>query len=372
MKNTLVPLFYKGYSLNKLESIMTGFTSFLPFYDATAEQNAGFLRQSLPLMMKNNVSADPINYALWYEYVSGNNGKLKEDLDALISSKQDITPEKSIDLYKKHVCNASVESFEKINKELQVILNDTTQSVSLAGEKVSKAGDNFQETSRILQNTDNIEDIKSILSQVVAETKLLAETSQDLKSKLDDANNEMEEMRNELTLVREAAITDGLTGLLNRRAFDNILHDLVDQSSSTNFFSLVILDLDYFKKINDSFGHLVGDKVLRYIAGVMKQKIPEEHFAARYGGEEMAIIMPDTELEKALEIAENIRKTVEKNRLKRKDDGESIGQITLSAGIACFEPQDTVEMVIERADTALYKAKDNGRNQVIVGNIKAD
>ena len=351
---------------------MTGFTSFLPFYDATPEQNAGYLRQSLPLMMKNNVSADPINYAIWYEYVAGNNGKLKDDLDTLVSSKQAITSEKSIDLYKQHVCNASVESFEKINKQLQIILNDTTETVSLAGEKALKAGDSFQETSKILQNTDNIDDIKSVLSQVVAETQLLAKTSQDLNSKLDDANSEMKEMREELTQVREAAITDALTGLLNRRAFDDVLQDLVNQSPSENGFSLVILDLDYFKKINDTFGHLTGDKVLRYIAGVLKQQIAENHFAARYGGEEMALIMPDTELGKAVEITEGIRKIVEKNCLKRKDDGESIGKITFSAGVACFKLEDTVERLIERADRALYEAKDTGRNQVVVEKVNTD
>jgi diguanylate cyclase len=344
---------------------MTGFTSFLPSYNATPEENAVFLRQSLPLMMKNNISVDPINYALWYEYVAGNNGKLTEDLDTLISSKQDISSEKSIDLYKKHVCNASVESFETINAQLQTIINDTTHSVSLAGEKASKAGDSFQESSEILKNTDNIEDIRSILNQVVSETKLLAETSQDLKSKLNDANNEMEEMRKELVQVRETAITDALTGLLNRRAFDNVLQDLINQAPSENGFSLVILDLDYFKKINDTFGHLTGDKVLRYIASVLKQEIAENHLAARYGGEEMALIMPDTELSKAVEITETIRKIVEKNRLKRKNDGESLGKITFSAGVASFKSDDTAEIMIERADKALYKAKDTGRNQVI-------
>ncbi len=344
---------------------MTGFTSFLPSYKATPEENAAFLRQSLPLMMKNNVSADPINYALWYEYVAGNNGKLSEELDRLISSKQDITSEQSIELYRKHVCNASVESFEKINNDLQIILNDTAQSVSVAGEQALKAGDSFQETSDSLQNTDSIEDIRAVLSQVVTETKLLAETSQNLKSKLDDANNEMEEMRKELVQVRETAITDALTGLLNRRAFDNVLQDLVNQSASENGFSLVILDLDYFKKINDTFGHLTGDKVLRYIASVLKQEIADHHFAARYGGEEMALIMPDTELSKAVEITDTIRKIVEKNRLKRKNDGESLGKITFSAGVASFKLDDTAEMIIERADKALYEAKDTGRNQVI-------
>lgn len=344
---------------------MTGFTSFLPSYTATPEENAEFLRQSLPLMMKNKVSADPINYAIWYEYVGGNNSSLKNELDTLISSNKSITSGKSIDLYKKHVCNASVESFEKINTQLQAILNDTTQSVSLAGEQASKAGNSFQESSEILQNTDNIEDIKSILNQVVAETQLLAETSQDLKSKLEDANNEMDQMRKELTQVRETAITDALTGLLNRRAFDNVLQDLVNQAPSENCFSLVIIDLDYFKKINDTFGHLTGDKVLRYIAGVLKQEIAENHFAARYGGEEMALIMPDTELNKAVEITEIIRKIIENNRLKRRNNGESIGKITFSAGVASFKSEDTAEMIIERADRALYEAKDTGRNKVV-------
>ncbi len=345
---------------------MTGFTSFLPSYDASPEQNAQYLRQTLPLMMKNNISADPINYAIWYEYVSGNNAQLKKDLDELLSLNQQVTTEQSVELYKKHVCNASIESFEKINKELQKILNDTTQSVGLASNKVSKAEASFNHSAHELESANSNDDIKSVLSQVLAETKLLAETSQVLKSKLDEANEEMDQMRKELTLVREVAVTDALTGLLNRRAFDDILAELLEKSSSEQGdFCLAILDLDHFKKINDTFGHLTGDKVLRYTAGVMKQNVAENHFAARYGGEEMAVIMPNTDLQEAVKVIENIRQTLEKNRLKRKGDGESIGKVTLSAGVASFKRGDTVDAVIERADQSLYQAKTKGRNQVV-------
>ncbi len=344
---------------------MSGFTSFLPSYDASPEENAQYLRQTLPLMMKNNISADPINYAIWYEYVSGNNARLKKELDELLHLNQQITTEQSIELYKKHVCNASVESFEKINTELQKILNDTTQSVGLASDKVSKAEASFNHSAHELESANSNDDIKSVLSQVLAETKLLAETSQILKSKLDEANEEMDQMRQELTLVREVAVTDALTGLLNRRAFDDILSDLVEQSTTQKNFCLAILDLDHFKKINDSFGHLTGDKVLRYTAGIMKQKVAENHFAARYGGEEMAVIMPDTDLQAASRVIENIRTTLEKNRLKRKGDGESIGKVTLSAGVASFKPGDSVDTLIEKADNSLYQAKTNGRNQVV-------
>jgi diguanylate cyclase len=344
---------------------MTGFTSFLPSYDASPEENAQYLRQTLPLMMKNNVSADPINYAIWYEYVSGSNAQLKKELDELLNLNQQITTEQSVELYKKHVCNASIESFEKINKELQKILNDTTQSVGLASDKVSMAEASFNHSAHELETAKSNDDIKSVLSQVLTETKLLAETSQILKSKLDEANEEMDQMRKELTLVREVAVTDALTGLLNRRAFDDILSDLVEETSAQKNFCLAILDLDHFKKINDTFGHLTGDKVLRYTAGIMKRKVSENHYDARYGGEEMAVIMPETDLQEAILVVENIRSTLEKNRLKRKGDGESIGKVTLSAGVASYKAGEVVDSLIERADQSLYQAKTNGRNQVV-------
>ena len=207
-------------------------------------------------------------------------------------------------------------------------------------------------------------EIKNVITEIINETKSLAHLSQSLQSELDDTNKEMEQLRQELIQVKQAATVDALTGLLNRGTFDQTLDKIMEQSPREEA-CLSLLDLDHFKRINDNFGHLIGDEVLKYTASVLKKLTEKDHFVARYGGEELAIIMPNTSLNKALEISENIRTTLEKSRLKRKNNSESIGKITISIGIAALKPDDTVESFIMRADNALYKAKESGRNRVV-------
>lgn len=343
---------------------MTEITTFLPSYDSSPEYNADLLRQSVPLMVKNKVSAHPINYAIWYEYAAGNNQRLNNNIDDLINTQTPFDEETNLGLYKNHVCNASIESFEKINFDLQTLVANTSTNVADATKDVSKVGDNILANSLQLENTNDLSEVKSVISGVVAETKQLLEISQALKSKLDEANNEMASLRDELTKTKKMATTDALTGLLNRRAFDSELADLVDHAMDYEH-CLLILDLDHFKKVNDTFGHIVGDKVIRYTAGLLKKHTAEHHHAARYGGEEMAIIMPNTELKTALEIAETIRNSLASSQLKQKNNEVSIGKITVSIGVATLAKNDTAESFIERADNALYTAKDTGRNKVV-------
>lgn len=128
-------------------------------------------------------------------------------------------------------------------------------------------------------------------------------------------------------------------------------------------------DLDHFKKVNDTFGHQVGDNVLRYTANLKKQNIIEHHYDARYGGVEMAIIMPDTPFNEAMEIAEKIRDALAKHPLKRKDSKESIGIVTVSIGVSSFQPNDSIETLVERVDKTMYLAKKSGRNQVMAESL---
>ena len=342
-------------------------TSILPTYNASPEQNSEYIRQMLPLMMQHNVPVNPMNYAVWYHYVAGTDGDLNKAIDTLIRDQQPFDSNTTLNLYKTHICNASLESFEKINSNLQRLITQTTLSVNATGEKASAAGDNFNVKLKELKTAENEANLKSILVEIILETTQLAEASKDLKNELDNTNKEMEQMRNELTHVREAANTDGLTGLLNRRAFDKALGELVESATTKNA-CLAILDIDHFKRVNDSFGHLVGDKVIKYFALLLKKHAAEYHHVARYGGEEMAIIMPDTTLAEAFDLIEEIRKVLDKSRLKHKSDTETIGKVTVSAGIASLKAVDTASTFIERADNALYRAKETGRNKVVTEN----
>jgi len=343
---------------------MTKSISFIPCYDFSTTLNAAYIKQILPLMVRHNVAANPINYAIWYDYVAGNNVKLTEVVNKLISQQIPIDSEISIELYKKHVCNASLESFEKINEHIQKVIAQASISINDTYKKAEITNDSFQKKTLVLENISEATDIKIVLQEIIQETQSLAATSQAMKNKLDEANKEMELLRLELTQVRQMAVTDGLTGLLNRRAFDMTLAEIIEQSEPDKTY-LSLLDIDHFKRVNDDYGHTVGDNVIKYVAALMKKHSEDHHYVARYGGEELAIIMPNTSEDKAIEISENIRSSMESSRLKRKDNNQPLHKITLSIGIAQLRAGDDSESLVVRADSALYQAKETGRNKVV-------
>lgn len=343
-----------------------GGLTFLPNYNVTLEQNAEYLRQMLPLMSKNNIATDPLNFAIFYEYITGRNIVLNNELDELLGKQDIFTSELSARLFKKYICDTSLDSLEKINRSLLQLINKTGEALDITGEKASAATTDIQNQSRRLEINQNLPEIKLVLTEIIAGTKSLAETSMALQAQLDESKKEMQLLRQELAHARETAKTDALTGLLNRRAFDQKLNEYIENHKQSNAeLCLLILDIDHFKRINDTFGHQTGDNVLRYTANLMKQYITGYQCAARYGGEEMAIIMPNTSLNKALEIAENIRASLAQHPLKLKGSKKSIGKITISIGVSSFKANDSLESLVERADQAMYRAKVNGRNQIM-------
>ncbi|WP_404355636.1 diguanylate cyclase [Methylotuvimicrobium sp. KM1] len=347
---------------------MTTWTfTLMPFrtdYDYSTEENIQFMHRIVKLMMRNKITPTPINYAVFYEYTASYNDNLKAAVDQLIGENNPFDMETGLALYKKHICHAALVSFDKINHDIQRIINHTEKSVNETQQKASEASDSFEEKSIRLESITNLEELKTVLTEIAGETKGLIDTSDHFKSQLEAANQEMEQLRKELSKVKEAATVDALTGLLNRGTFDETLTNLLEESSDKDI-CLTLLDLDHFKQVNDKFGHLIGDNVLKFTASLLKKYSEKHHYVARYGGEELAIIMPNTSLSAAQDIAEKIRTSLQNSRLKRKNSNESIGTITLSIGIATRKQNDTIESFILRADQALYKAKETGRNKVI-------
>jgi diguanylate cyclase len=305
-----------------------------------------------------------MNYAIWYHYVAATNGDLSKTIDDLIRDQKPFDSDTSLKLYKTYVCNASVEGFEKINSALLQLTTQISRSVDTADEKASAVGDNLNVKLTELDSTSSQGELKSILIDIISETTKLAEASKDLRMQLHYTDKEMVQLRNELTHVRQTANIDGLTGLLNRMAFDKELDELLENATARNA-CLALLDIDHFKRVNDSFGHLVGDKVLRHVAALLKNQAAEHYQVARYGGEEMAIIMPDTTLPDAFKLIEQIRKSLDSSRLKYKNDTVDIGKVTVSAGISLRRASDGAYSLISRADKALYLAKNTGRNKVV-------
>lgn len=346
------------------DTYMENTSAFIPFYNFSPSLNAGYLKELVPLIVRHKIPANPINYAICYDYVVGNNPALTEAVNVMIADQRTFDYDTSLELYRKYICNASLESLEKINQRIHKVIEQATTAINETYHKAESANDNFKKKSVILEKISEKTDLQAILKEIIHETNSLAATSYAMQTKLVETHDEIEQLQSELSQVRKIATTDGLTGLLNRRAFDIALAEFVEQSNSQNT-CLSILDIDYFKRINDTFGHVIGDNVIKYVASLMKTHAEDHHLAARYGGEELAIIMPNTSDELAIEICERIRNAMQSSNLKRKNDNQPLGEITLSIGVTKLKVGDDCESLINRADSALYKAKQIGRNNVV-------
>ena len=182
---------------------------------------------------------------------------------------------------------------------------------------------------------------------------------------MEASSRQVDSLQTALQSVKIEALTDGLTGLANRRLFDETLRKRIGETEAGGAgMCLMMCDIDHFKRFNDTWGHLIGDQVIRYIAAVLRQHAHGDFLAARYGGEEFAIIFPRTRLTDALEVAAAIHGAIGSKRLTRKSTGEMIGAVTISVGVAEFRNGERAADLIGRADACLYASKRGGRDRI--------
>jgi len=178
-----------------------------------------------------------------------------------------------------------------------------------------------------------------------------------------DKWTQLQQARADKKELERLANSDSLTGLYNRQAILDKLGELINRAKRyQENFSLSMLDVDLFRRVNDQYGHLTGDEVLEKIATLICRNIRNTDVAGRYGGEEFIILLPLADLSSALVVAERIRSVIESTEMK--DSGENVFAVTVSQGLSSWEPDEDAHSLISRTDEALYKAKENGRNRV--------
>jgi diguanylate cyclase len=337
-------------------------SSFPPVYEHEFQQASENLRRTLPLVNQFKTPVNPVNYAVWYEYVSGDNSDLANEIDRRLSRNEAITAELTQSLYEKYVLMGMPERIDKTNNGLKLVVNNTLENINRVEETASHCTSGLTQSQTQLESCDDVQELKNLVHEILANTQRLTSSSSELKSELERSTEEIIKLREELEAVKHTARTDGLTGLLNRGAFNRELEALCNQGGMV--MSLALFDIDHFKRLNDSFGHVLGDKVIQYFASVLNAHADDIHITARYGGEEMAMIFLHRSLEESFVIAESIRKKFAQSRLKKKGSHQSIGEVTVSVGISQYQSGDSPRRLIDRADQALYKSKADGRNRV--------
>ena len=317
-------------------------------------------------MSEFSIPLTPENYHVWFDYCIGSNEDLAEEITAAINTGKPFSKEINENIYSKYFGKAREERIAvEIQKETQKILQEVLNSVLNTTDDTASYSNKLKSYSQKLNKATDLSEIKHLMKDMIEETGKMEKSSRSLQTRLEKATVETKALRNKLEKKERETLVDVLTGLHNRKAFDKKLKELYDEfNEEGTIFSAIMLDIDFFKKFNDTYGHKIGDEVLQIVASTLKESVKGKDFAARYGGEEFMVLLPNTALSNAKIVGEQIRKAVSGKSLKLKKTGQKIENITASIGVSELHPDDTMDGIIERVDKALYHAKNSGRNTV--------
>ena len=335
-------------------------------YDQDRHASAELFRLVLQQMSVHPAAFTPCCYAVWYEYLAGINLRLKLAMDEMVTKSLSFDDAAIERLFEEYVSELRGDAQRLIGENAQRILNDILRHTEEADHRAHEYGDNLEQ-SALLLDTSGAEALRSVVTNLQADTQKMRTAMVGLQGNLSHSRQEIETLKRELEHARIEALTDPLTGALNRRGFEmQFSRLLIESQTSSTEISLIMLDIDHFKKINDTHGHLFGDKVIRGIAEVLKANVKGKDAIARLGGEEFGVLLPETSLSGAQALADKIRQTVERGRIRRQDGKGEVGGITVSLGVAELNRDEDTAAFLNRADKALYFSKENGRNRVSI------
>lgn len=316
------------------------------------------------LMDERAIAPTPTNYELWFFYALGHDQDLRHALDAAVANGVATDAVRVKEIYTRFFVHAD-ERVEKAETQLTAQLKALSSALTAAGGEVTAYGRALDETGARLPLAKSAADLKRLIEDTARATALMEARNKALETQVDASSRKLDEMRTQMEAVRQQAMVDALTGLANRRAFDESLAGAVkDAQESHKPLCVLMCDIDRFKKFNDTWGHATGDQVLRLVASVLKANVKGRDIAARYGGEELSVILPQTTLADAVTVAEQIRASIAAKTIVKKSTAESLGQVTISIGVGQYLPGEGGDELLSRADTHLYAAKNEGRNRV--------
>lgn len=318
------------------------------------------------LMRQHEVPPTACNYQVWLSYRLGAPAPLREAIDHRLASGDRFTPDFMKEIHERFLgpsrtSNQLLIAGERIARDLEQVID----FIRSAEQRSDDYGRELESAATRLDSGPGPDQVRQIVSSLAAATLDMAQHNKHLNEELNRSSRELESMRKTLDAVRAESLTDALTGLANRRMFDETLRLRIDEARSQRTdLCLLLCDVDHFKRFNDTWGHHTGDQILRFLASALQAHARPDFLVSRHGGEEFAMIMPRTDERLAAQLGETLRIAIQAKRLRRRSTNEDLGQVTVSVGIAKLQPADTPVGFVERADACLYSSKRNGRNRV--------
>jgi diguanylate cyclase len=324
-------------------------------------------RAALEKMEAAGVWPTPLNFELWLHYVGDPTGPLGREIERLLGAGEPITEEVSETLAAAFLPRARLtDEIRDAGAQLSRELKSVARAIAAAKRSHEIYGRTLADAGEDLDQADQEPPVlKKLVDTLSAATRKVQEVNSALELRLQDSTKEVTKLREHLEQVRRDAMTDALTNLANRKAFDeNLSRICAEADEHGRALTLAVLDIDNFKRFNDTWGHQTGDQVLRYVASVIGRVGVPPRFVARYGGEEFGMIFPGESAALAEAALNGVREEIASRSLKRRSTNEDLGPVTISAGVAQRKPGESIAAFIERADAALYASKRTGRNRV--------
>ncbi|MBU6235507.1 MAG: diguanylate cyclase [Alphaproteobacteria bacterium] len=337
-------------------------------YNHSLSKARTYSEKALERISKLGIPPTPSIFELWYVYESGIDAEVTRAIDIMLKGGHEMSEERCIELHNK-LLNTNLRSEEALAKAEGLVAETITNVSSAATVVKNKTADysgNIENVATAFTKAKSADEMKAVAQQMMMQAKKMIEENKALETRLTQSSSVMQQLREEMETIRKEAMTDALTGISNRKLFDVESYRMVSEAhSESRPLSLLMIDIDHFKSFNDNYGHQVGDQVLKLVARTLKDGVKGRDLPARYGGEEFAVVLPETMLDGAVKLGNALREAVAVKEIMNRNTGDRLGKITMSVGAAQLGQNEKIAELIERADAALYKAKGNGRNQVV-------
>jgi diguanylate cyclase len=333
-------------------------------YEDSRPRSAEVLRLALARMGEHDAAFNPLTYAVWYEHLSGINARLSRAMDPLLAAGQRLDDAAIEKLFRSHVAHVDEETAARVTRDFMRVMNELSETAARTGGSASELGDKLGVLNQALQSKDAAA-IGGPVDEALASAGRMRNAVDTLQQQVSASQQEIDRLRAELHRTREEAALCPLTRVLNRKGFDDQLKVMLAKAAdSPKPGCLVMVDVDHFKQVNDTYGHVLGDRVLAGLGELLRQVAAESGAtAARYGGEEFALLLPSCGLGAAVKLAEVLRERTKAMRIRHRSADKPLS-VTVSAGVAELCATDDAASVVARADGALYQSKRQGRDRV--------
>ena len=299
-------------------------------YQESKERSAEVLRAALAHMGQHDARYNPMTFAVWYEFVAGINARMNQAIEQCQRSGAKIDDDTIERLYRDFIAEADDQAIRQISTELQRVMTGMAENATSTGRQAGAFGEQIDGLAAALK-TNNPSTLAPMLDIALAGVVDMKGAAQALEQQVATSRREIERLRSDLTRARDEALLDPLTHLLNRRGFDQELEAMLAREPAPDaLHCLIMLDIDHFKSINDGRGHVMGDRVIQSLGEMVRECVTDpRHHPARYGGDEFAILLPDSGIAVGLRLAETVRQRVKAMTIRDRRTKDVVQTLTI-------------------------------------------